>query len=435
MSPIIENLPETKTTQSTSSNSSYEMEMGQLLFANGNFKKSLPQLKKAMQIYLEKKDFVNYFSSYQMVIQALNELMEINEAKKIHQEVKQVCKDHNIPMNHRVLTYSAYYNIYIEKDLDKAKEQLNTALKMTFDIYDDYIKSGDRLKQNATQFDIMVCLFVYSTYYYEIEDYKNCYQEIKNLKILLKDYLKLKEELEIKNTQTDNVQELQNYHNILENLKKNFPNLQRMQLCLKYMEALVEARNTENYKLADKLLWETYEEANNTNNTFLIPYILCSMAWCYIKLENKKEAQMFFNLAKKNLKPECKLLATYMETFDKSAQWNQVSEDEAYDLIFDIKDHLIVEKQKGCIELKNQFILMDLLKLFLLNPGVSYSKEKIIQQIWKQDYLPEVHDNKIYVTIKRLREMIELNSCKPYYIRRNNTGYHFSKQAKVLVKQ
>ena len=241
--------------------------------------------------------------------------------------------------------------------------------------------------------------------------------------------------MELDRARTDNAQELQYYHNILEGLKKNVQNIRRIQLGLKFSEALIEIKYTKNYKQAEQLLWELYEEANKTNNTFLIPYILCSMAWCYLKLENKKQAQMFFNLAKKNVNKERKLLVLYMDSLKQQESLDQIEETETYDLILDLNDHLIVEKEKGCIELKNQFILMDLLKLLLLNPGVSYSKEAIIQKIWNQDYRPEVHDNKIYVTIKRLRTMIEINSCKPRYICRNNLGYHFSKQAKVLVKQ
>ena len=269
----------------------------------------------------------------------------------------------------------------------------------------------------------------------EIEDYENCIQELKNLKILLKDYLNLKKEVELDHSRTNNVQKLQIYHKILEKLKKNFQNIQKMQLGVKFIDARIELNYTKNFKQAEKLSWDLYEEANKTNLIFYIPYILCLMTRCYIEFKNKKQAQMFFNLAKKNANKERKLLTLYMDHLQQHGKLSQTEENDNYDLIFDIKDHLIVEKQKGCIELKNQFILMDLLKLFLLNPGISYSKEKIIQKVWKQDYLPEIHDNKIYVTIKRLREMIEFNSCKPCYIRRNNAGYHFSAQAKVLVKQ
>ena len=428
-----ENLSQIPALQSQGKSSSYNFEMGNLLFANGQFKKSLPYVKEAMQIFLEKKDFSSYFNCYFLILQTLNELGEKEEVQQLRQEVEQICRIHNIQNNPCIMAFSAYYNIYHERDFDKAKKNLNEALKTAFDRHDNYIKTDNRLKQNEMRLNIIVCLYVYSIYYLETKDYENCLQEIKNLKILLNDYFKLKEDVELDHSRTDNAQELQNYHQILQELKKNMPKVKRMQLGIKFMEILVDIEHKQEYIKAERLSWELYEEANKTNNTFYIPYILFSMAWCHLKLKNKEQAQMFFNLAEKNVNKERKLLMLYMEHF-KQVMLDEKEEAKNYDLVFDAHDFTIVEKHKGCIELKNQFILIDLLKLFVLNPGVSYSKEQIVQKIWKQDYLPEIHDNKIYVTIKRLREMIEVNSCKPRYICRNNAGYHFSKQAKILIK-
>ena len=431
----IDHLSQTPSSQNQGKSPSYDFEMGSLLLSSGNFRKSLPYLTKALHIFLEKKDFPSYISCYTALIEALNELGEKEVLKKLKQNVEETCKAHNIQNTAGILSCSAYYNIYIEKNLDKAKKELNEALKIAFDTHDKYIETDDRLKQNTARFDIMKCLYVYSIYYFEIEDYENCIQELKNLKILIKDYSELKKEVELDHCRTDNAQELQICHNILEELKKNFQAVQKMQMGLKFAEALIEIRYIKNYKQAEKLLWELYEEANKTHYLLFIPYILCSMALCCIKLGNKKQAQMFFNLAEKNANKERKSLMLYMKSLKEQENLDQTEKTEIYDIVFDLTDHIIVERQKGCIELKNQFILIDLLKLFLLNPGVSYSKEKIIQKIWKQDYFPEIHDNKIYVTIKRLREMIEINSYKPRYICRDNAGYYFSKQAKVLVKQ
>ena len=85
----------------------------------------------------------------------------------------------------------------------------------------------------------------------------------------------------------------------------------------------------------------------------------------------------------------------------------------------------------GKIDFKNQFILLDLLKLFISNQGQIFSKEYLVEHVWKQNYDPEVHDNKIYVTIKRLRKMIEPDYDKPKYIFRAKNGYYLSKSAKV----
>lgn len=47
---------------------------------------------------------------------------------------------------------------------------------------------------------------------------------------------------------------------------------------------------------------------------------------------------------------------------------------------------------------------LDLLRLFVLNQGTVYSKEFLVENVWKQPYDPSVHDNKIYVTIKRFEK-------------------------------
>ena len=74
---------------------------------------------------------------------------------------------------------------------------------------------------------------------------------------------------------------------------------------------------------------------------------------------------------------------------------------------------------------------MDLLKLFISKQGEVFSKEFLVEHIWKQDYDPAVHDNKIYVTIKRLRKMIEPDYDRPKYIFRSKNGYFLNKSIKV----
>ncbi len=427
LSPILASQPQDR-------DSSYNLEMGQLLFANGQFKKSLAYIKEAMSSFLAEKDFSSYFSSCSLLLQALNELGEIEEAKQLQQNIERTLQAHKMAPPPYIMAWSAYYSIHNEKNFEKAKTRLNTALKMAFDRHDRCIKAGDRLKQNDMRFQIINCLYVYSIYYLETGDYENCLQELKNLKILLADYLQLKKEVEWDHSRTDNTQELQNYHQILQELTKSEPKAQKIQLGLKFMELLVEIKHRKQYTQAERGLWDLYETANKTNNTYYIPYILCSMAWCHIKLNNKKQAHLLFNLAEKNVNKERKPLALYMESLKQQEFAVLEKKTDNYDLVFNFQDYTIVEKHKGCIDLKNQFILIDLLKLLALNPGMSYSKEQIVQKVWKQDYFPEIHDNKIYVTIKRLREMIEVNSCKPRYICRSHAGYHFSKRANILIQ-
>ena len=94
-----------------------------------------------------------------------------------------------------------------------------------------------------------------------------------------------------------------------------------------------------------------------------------------------------------------------------------------------------MERKKGKIDFKNQFILLDMLKLFLRSPGEVYSKEALVKAVWKQEYDPAVHDNKIYVTIKRLRQLIEPDFDKPKYIYRAKNGYYLNRNARISIEQ
>jgi DNA-binding response OmpR family regulator len=77
---------------------------------------------------------------------------------------------------------------------------------------------------------------------------------------------------------------------------------------------------------------------------------------------------------------------------------------------------------------------LDLLRLFVQNQGHIYSKEYLVENVWKQPYDPAIHDNKIYVTIKRLRKLIEPDYEKPKYIFRAKNGYYMNKAARVHLE-
>lgn len=66
----------------------------------------------------------------------------------------------------------------------------------------------------------------------------------------------------------------------------------------------------------------------------------------------------------------------------------------------------------------------DLLHLFITNPGKVYSREELLETIWKYDYLGEVRT--VDVHIRRLREKIEKDTARPEYILTKwGVGYYF----------
>lgn len=66
----------------------------------------------------------------------------------------------------------------------------------------------------------------------------------------------------------------------------------------------------------------------------------------------------------------------------------------------------------------------DLLQLFSSNPGKVYSRENLLETVWKYDYLGDLRT--VDVHIRRLREKIEENPSQPGYIfTKWGVGYYF----------
>ena len=307
---------------------------------------------------------------------------------------------------------------------------------MALDEHAISVKEQDYLREIHAKLDVALCLFVYIHYHYMIEDYKRCAAELVNLKVLLDYYFNLKQDLQLRRSKTDNAQEQHLFHKMLEAVKKNFQFMQRIKLNVMFIEAYVEGSGLKkDYAGSDKILWECYEEANKTDNTHIIPYLFCYMSYNYYLKNELEQACVFLSLAEKNADPDRRLFFKCLEKFKKETGLaGGGGETGEYDIIFYEENHSVVEKRKGCINFKNQFILLDVLKHLMLSPGVPHSKQFLVEKIWREEYSPATHDNKIYVTIKRLRELLEPDVSKPRYICRGSGGYYLSKKVKAILK-
>ena len=67
----------------------------------------------------------------------------------------------------------------------------------------------------------------------------------------------------------------------------------------------------------------------------------------------------------------------------------------------------------------------DLLQLFVTNRGKVFSRENLLETIWKYDYLGDLRT--VDVHIRRLREKIEKNPAQPEFIfTKWGVGYYFT---------
>lgn len=193
------------------------------------------------------------------------------------------------------------------------------------------------------------------------------------------------------------------------------------------------AKENRNFDLALNELWRCYELARELGFHFYLPTILSYMANIHLERKSYQEAQLYLNLAMKGVSPENQpLLFGYLEK--QKAKLEKVLPREEYDLIVDMQNRIIHEREKGAVDFRNQHTLLELALLFLKNPQLSFGKEVLIEKIWGQTYAPGSHDNLVYVTIKRLRSLIEPDPDHPRYIKRNRQGYYFENSNKLHFK-
>ncbi len=190
-------------------------------------------------------------------------------------------------------------------------------------------------------------------------------------------------------------------------------------------------RKEERYEQSLEIFMDCYNTLREAKNLYMYCYLLYNIGATYHEMGNFDLARTYLTLAKRST--DARNFKQLTKFIDGKLEELGVRPNADYDLIFDLEKNIVMEKKKGKIDFKNQFILLDLLHLFLKNPGQIYSKEILVKKIWNQDYDPRVHDNKIYVTIKRLRQMIEPDLDKPKYIFRSKNGYFLSKGIKILL--
>lgn len=192
-------------------------------------------------------------------------------------------------------------------------------------------------------------------------------------------------------------------------------------------------RGLERYDQALEVLWDCYDTLKQDKNLYMYLHLLYEMGVTYKSMNEPDMARIYLQLVKRTLDPAN--LKRLSEQVELALQELGFKQNDQYDLVFNPFKKSVLERKRGKIDFKNQFILLDLLHLFIKSPGTIFSKELIAHKIWAQDYDPAVHDNKIYVTIKRLRRLIEPDFDKPKYIFRAKNGYYLNKNTRILMEQ
>jgi hypothetical protein len=100
------------------------------------------------------------------------------------------------------------------------------------------------------------------------------------------------------------------------------------------------------------------------------------------------------------------------------------------DLVVDGVREAIVRRGEVVADLRRRSLLKRLLFLFAGSPGVTFSKEEIVEKVWHLEYHPLRHDAALFTNIMRIRRLLGADGAE--LIRVNEEGYRFTPSADFL---
>lgn len=185
------------------------------------------------------------------------------------------------------------------------------------------------------------------------------------------------------------------------------------------------------YELSLTVLWKAYEQAQKHSLSMHALSALGQISRVHMELKQHEQHELLYNILAKGL-DQTKTPRLYRSVSQTFPTYTSNSTFVA-DFRIDQRTKSFLVKNKGAIDFKNQHILFDLALLFLESPGTRFSKEALVEKIWGQIYDPKSHDNLIYVSIKRLRTLIEPDPESPHYLLRDRKGYYLNPQSSIQL--
>lgn len=358
------------------------LELAKLNYERGDFSSAVNLFIQSSEVFLADKSFAKYLKAQNYLLRAYSELENTEMVNQTKDRLQDLVLKEGFD-----LTSKSYYTLGV---CAFYKRQVETAL--------EYGRKGLALAlQKDEKEDMCYSIYLIAAALSDpsIGKYVDALKEIYNLEVFFQVY--------------------------------DFPEI-KMSASLLNADIL---RTLKRYDEAIEVLWKAYDHIRSSKNMMMSSYLLWALGRTYSESGDKDMARTYLTLANRSIDPKNQVRLSRLVKLELEHLGGDI--ETSFDLVFDELNHAVTEKKMGKIDFKNQFILLDLLKLFVQNPGAVFSKEYLVENVWKQPYDPAVHDNKIYVTIKRLRKLIEPDYDKPKYIFRAKNGYYMNKTARVQI--
>jgi len=357
--------------------------LGEVYFQKGEFKAAVSHLLLDKKNYLETNKVRSYYNACNMLLRAYLEMGDEKNLQIVKEELQSI-----VIREEAEMTAKLYYTLGIIAFLDSKRDQALKFFNQSFNV----------ALSESNKEDMAYALIGKAIWYKYENDFERAISVLENIKLFAEGL---------------NSPEVETSCYIVES--QIFTSLQ------KYDDAL-------------KSLWRAYSCANKRDSvSFMNAYVLVQFGVVYTKMKKFDFAQNYLSLAGNQIRED-----EHKRTFSilRSA-WSDL--DKAYkgdpDILIDLKENKVTEADGRVIDFKNQFILLSLLIEFVKKQKASINKESLSQLLWNEEYDPARHDNKIYVTIRRLRKLIEPNPKTPKYVLKTKDGYTLNKKINVSVAE
>lgn len=179
--------------------------------------------------------------------------------------------------------------------------------------------------------------------------------------------------------------------------------------------------------LAKKWLQKAFAESVMEHNWYHYFYVLYGFARVSRLEQDFVQAKFYLELLEK---------ATITDDFISFRR--EIAEERArlnlfrVDLEIDLNRGVLRTRERE-VNLRRQHLLIELMHELAVAPDHGLSKKEIIEKVWKEEYLPDQHDGKLYYNINRIRKLIEVDLRKPQYLMNWRQGYRLRPELKVRV--
>ncbi len=189
--------------------------------------------------------------------------------------------------------------------------------------------------------------------------------------------------------------------------------------------------------LAKKWLQKAFAESVSEHNWYDYLYVLYSYAVISRLDQDFVQARFYLDLLEKAVvQEELRNLRQGIAEERVKLNLNRV------DLEIDL-NRSVLRTREGEINLRRQHLLIEIIHQLSIAHNArddeeskqGLSKAEIIERVWRETYIPEAHDGKLYYNINRIRKLIEPDQKHPQYLLNWRQGYRLAPELKIRIIQ